>query len=78
MRARRGGGADRHLCNGPGRLSEALGLSGSHDGADPTVQPLALLPPSGPVAFTTTPRIGISRATDQPWRFVEAGSRGSR
>lgn len=82
MRRRRGGVADRLLCAGPGRLTQALGLDATHDGADLARPPFALVPPAEPVELETTPRIGISRATERPWRFVERGtpwaSRGRR
>lgn len=70
MRARRGGVADRLLCSGPGRLTQALGIDGGHDGADPSIAPFALLAPPLPVEAVASPRVGISRATDLPWRFV--------
>ena len=35
MRARRGTDDDRLLCSGPGRLTQALALTGAHDGAPP-------------------------------------------
>jgi DNA-3-methyladenine glycosylase len=76
MRRRRGDVADPLLCAGPGRLTQALGIDGADTGADLREAPFALHPPaSGRVAHVTTPRIGITRAADRPWRFVEAGTR---
>ena len=40
--------------------------------------PFALVPPAAPVEFERTPRIGISRAVELPWRYVEAGTRAGR
>lgn len=73
MRARRGAVSDALLCSGPGRLTQALGITGTHDGAPVDEPPLRLLPPAGPVSFDTTPRIGITRAVDLPRRFVISG-----
>jgi DNA-3-methyladenine glycosylase len=74
MRARRGVDAARLLCSGPGRLTQALGVTREHDGHPLGAPPFVLLPPPGPVAVAAGPRIGISRAVDVPWRFVLAGS----
>ena len=74
MRARRSVADDRLLCSGPGRLTQALGLTGADDGADLSQPPFALLPPASPTVVERTPRIGISRAVEQPWRYVEAGT----
>jgi DNA-3-methyladenine glycosylase len=74
MRARRGVVDERLLCSGPGRLTQALGLTGADDGADLSLPPFALVPPAVPAVVERTPRIGISRAVEQPWRWVEAGS----
>lgn len=75
MRSRRGLDDLRLLCAGPGRLTQALGVTREHDGQPVDVPPFLLLPPAGPVAVAAGPRIGISRAVDVPWRFVLAGSR---
>jgi DNA-3-methyladenine glycosylase len=74
MRARRGLNDVRLLCAGPGRLTEALGVTREHDGHPIDAPPFLLLPPAGPVAVAAGPRVGISRAVDVPWRFAIAGS----
>jgi DNA-3-methyladenine glycosylase len=70
MRERRGGAPDRALCAGPGRLTQALGISGDDDGRSASESPFELSPAPAPVDFVTTPRVGISRAVELPWRFV--------
>jgi DNA-3-methyladenine glycosylase len=74
MRERRGTTNDRLLCAGPGRLTEALAITGADNGVDLTRPPFELLPPSRPAAVTRTTRIGITKAVEKEWRYVEAGS----
>jgi DNA-3-methyladenine glycosylase len=74
MRERRGLDDPRLLCAGPGRLCQALAITRAHDGLALDEPPFALEPRSAPVEITTGLRIGITRAADLPWRFVEAGS----
>lgn len=74
MQRRRGTVDPGLLCRGPGRLAQALGLDGTHDGAPLDRPPFELIPPDDPVDVTATARIGISRAVERPWRFVERGS----
>ena len=74
MRARRGGLADRALCSGPGKLCQALAVTGAHDGLALDAPPFALLERAGTPEIATGPRIGISRAAERPWRFGLAGS----
>jgi DNA-3-methyladenine glycosylase len=74
MRARRGIVDERLLASGPGRLTQALGLTGAHDGADLREPPFALAAPREEVAVVASPRVGISRATEAPWRYSLAGS----
>ena len=74
MRARRGAMADRQLCSGPGRLCAALAITKIHDGLSLDLPPFAVTPGQAPAAVAATPRIGITRAADRPWRFVEADS----
>ncbi|MGL6279565.1 MAG: DNA-3-methyladenine glycosylase [Gaiella sp.] len=74
MRRRRGVQSDGLLCRGPGRLTQALGIDGSHDGAVLGAPPFVLRAPARPAEVAATTRIGISRAVERPWRFVERGS----
>lgn len=76
MRFRRRSVDDRLLCAGPGRLTEALGIDAHLNGAD-ALRPggrMVLTGRSAPVEVVSGPRIGISVATDRPWRFGLAGS----
>ncbi|BBF92528.1 DNA-3-methyladenine glycosylase [Blastochloris tepida] len=75
MRARRGLDDPRLLCAGPGRLCQALGLTRAHDHAPLDAPPFRLLSAPAGVPIATGPRIGISRAAEQPWRYGLAGSR---
>jgi DNA-3-methyladenine glycosylase len=63
---------ETNLADGPGKLCQALGVNGSHDGVDLRKGPVRLLPGPGLEGRTVerTPRIGISRATERLWRFV--------
>jgi DNA-3-methyladenine glycosylase len=74
MRARRGLDDVRVLAAGPGRLTQALGISGSHDGLDVLSPPFVLTPPEKPVEVIASRRVGITRATDRLWRYSLAGS----
>jgi DNA-3-methyladenine glycosylase len=75
MMARRGQGDRRLLCSGPGRLSQALGVTIDHNGLPLNQAPFQVFARQEPVEVTAGPRIGISRATDRLWRFALAGSR---
>jgi DNA-3-methyladenine glycosylase len=70
--------SDVELARGPARLATCLGLSGSANGVD-------LCAPDSPVqlaslgripraAVRAGPRVGISVATEQPWRFWVDGA----
>jgi DNA-3-methyladenine glycosylase len=75
MRARRGLDGDRLLCSGPGRLTEALGITREHDGRTLDRPPFALRARKVPVEILVGPRIGITKAADKPWRYGLAGSK---
>ena len=74
MRSRRGVEDARLLCSGPGRLTQALGISLEHDGFSLTEPPFSMLPPSHAVDVAVGKRIGISKAGEMPWRYVLSGS----
>jgi DNA-3-methyladenine glycosylase len=77
MRERRGAKPDQQLCSGPGKLTEALGIGLELNGADASRDPFLLLGPEGEAApeVVVGPRIGITKAVENPWRFCAAGSR---
>lgn len=79
MRARRPAArTDRDLCRGPARLCQALGIDRADDGADltspdspgPWIGDDGTSPPPSP---GVSRRIGLSKATDRPWRWYVAG-----
>jgi len=74
MRARRGLDDERLLASGPGRLTQALGLSDADDGADVTLPPFSLEPPTTQPEVVASTRIGITRAVERRWRYSVAGS----
>jgi DNA-3-methyladenine glycosylase len=75
MRERRGIDDERLLCAGPGRLTQALGITDQHDGLPLWLPPFELHPASGTVRVQVDRRIGISKAMDLPWRFGLARSK---
>ncbi len=81
MHERRGTDDRRLLTSGPGRLCQALAIDGSFNGR-PLGQGLKLRAGEHDLPVACGPRIGISRATDLPWRFYAVGnpfvSRGAR
>ena len=64
----------RLLAAGPGRLCEALGVTGEHDGLPLDRPPFELRPRTHEPEIVAAPRIGITRAADLPWRYLLAGS----
>ena len=78
MRERRGRDQIEQLCSGPGKLTEALGVDLSLNGADLLAPPFELADPDSAwqeVEITASPRIGITKAADLPWRYCVSGSR---
>jgi len=75
MRERRGVKRETDLCSGPGRLTQALGIELDLNGIELDGE-IAILPREGPAPVVlSTPRIGISKAVELPWRFSAAGNR---
>jgi DNA-3-methyladenine glycosylase len=66
---------DLDLCSGPGKLTEAIGVSLTQNGSRLDRDPFQLFAPAGELpAVVTSPRVGITKAVEQPWRFSAAGS----
>jgi len=68
MEGRRG--RPDHLSDGPGKLCQALGITGANDGTDLASGPILLEGIAAAGSVTATRRIGVSRAQDRLWRFV--------
>jgi DNA-3-methyladenine glycosylase len=75
MRRRRGVADKRLLCAGPGRVCQALGVTGVYNGLALDAPPFALFARQGPVEVVAGPRIGLTKAVDKPWRYGLEGSR---
>jgi DNA-3-methyladenine glycosylase len=75
MRRRRGIADDRLLCSGPGRVCEALKITGEQNGLALDAPPFELFARSGTVEVVAGPRIGITKAAKKPWRYGLKGSR---
>jgi DNA-3-methyladenine glycosylase len=74
QRSRRGVEDLRALCSGPGKLCQALAISGEHDGLPLDEAPFRLEARTEVPDIVTGPRIGITRATELSWRYLEAHS----
>jgi DNA-3-methyladenine glycosylase len=74
MRERRGLEPVRALCSGPGKLCQALGITHAQDGLALDEPPFELLARESEEPLAVGPRIGITRAVEQPWRYGLAGS----
>jgi DNA-3-methyladenine glycosylase len=72
MRARRRG--DAGLTNGPGKLTQAMGIELSEYNTSLVSGPIRIVA-GEPLPYVTGPRIGITKAAELPWRFRAVGSR---
>ena len=65
---------EHELCNGPGKLTQALAIDKRFDGLSINKENIFLFEPSDKVleqsALTRGPRIGISEGLDLMWRFA--------
>lgn len=75
MQARRGTTDRLALCSGPGRLAQALGITGALDGAPLDRPPFHLSLPRQLQNVSSGRRIGIRCGVETLWRFGLAGSR---
>lgn len=75
MRLRRKRTSLMELCNGPGKLTQACGITGLYHESDPISEEKWHLsfPISTPEILVST-RIGITQAADFPWRFLLKGN----
>jgi DNA-3-methyladenine glycosylase len=64
----------RKLCSGPGKLCQALGITGEHDGLALDRPPFRLEERREVPQIATGPRIGITRAAELAWRYGLEGS----
>ena len=60
---------ERALCSGPGKLTEALGITIAHSGLPLDRPPIALHARTGKPEIVAGVRIGITKAVDLPWRY---------
>ncbi len=75
MRRRRGGGGDRSLCSGPGKLTQALAIDGAFHRRDFfQISEGRLLHRRGAVTVEIDRRVGITKSVELDWRFLLAGS----
>ena len=75
MRRRRGVADERALCSGPGKLSEALGVTHRQNGLPLDHAPFELRARAAKPEIAVGPRIGISKAVEHPWRYGRKGSK---
>ena len=75
MRRRRRTADVRLLCSGPGRLTEALGITHAQNGCALDEAPFELRGRVGECDVVAGPRIGITKAVELPWRYGMKGSR---
>ncbi len=75
MRRRRGLNDARALCSGPGKLTEALGITNAHNGLALDKPPFALHARTAEVDVVAGVRIGITKAIELPWRYGLKGSK---
>jgi len=76
MKKRRGTDDLRHLCSGPGKLTQALDITDRHHEMDLCADPRRCLLSDVKATFDVVAdkRIGISRSAHLPWRFTLRGS----
>jgi len=75
MQRRRRTADVRALCSGPGKLTEALGVTQAHNGLALDAAPFELQAREEDVEVVAGPRIGITKAVALPWRYGLKGSR---
>ncbi|HEY5478021.1 MAG TPA: DNA-3-methyladenine glycosylase [Gaiellaceae bacterium] len=74
MIERRGVSDERKLCSGPGKLCQALAVTGEHDGLALDAFPFQVLARTREPEIERCERVGITRAQERLWRLCVAGS----
>ena len=77
MKRRRGKNNLRELCSGPGKLSQALGVTKNFYGADLCGEEIFIETTDFQATISATRRINVDyagAAAEYPWRFVAAGN----
>jgi DNA-3-methyladenine glycosylase len=69
MRRRRGLDDERALCSGPGKLTQALGITHKHNGLALDAAPFALQARASKPDIAVGVRIGLTKAVELPWRY---------
>jgi DNA-3-methyladenine glycosylase len=75
MRRRRGLHDERLLCSGPGRLTQALGITDQHNGLPLDAPPFLLHARPQTPDIVSGLRIGLTKAVELPWRYGLKGSK---
>src|SRR6202051_2373322 len=75
MRRRRGLHEEKSLCSGPGKLTEALGITHQHNALALDAPPFALHARAGRPDIVAGVRIGLTTAVELPWRYGLKGSK---
>ncbi len=78
MKKNRDGKEGIALTNGPGKLTQALRITGKLNGTDLTHKGdlyIGESPTVGTIAVVTSRRIGVSQGARLPWRFFIGGNR---
>jgi len=75
MRRRRHLSDERALCSGPGKLTEALGITDGQNTLALDAPPFALFARTAKPEIVFGVRIGITKAVDLPWRYGLKGSK---
>jgi DNA-3-methyladenine glycosylase len=65
----------RLLCSGPGKLTEAMGITHAQNGEAVDAAPFELRARTSEPEIVAGVRIGITKATELPWRYGLKGSR---
>jgi DNA-3-methyladenine glycosylase len=75
MRRRRKLHDERSLCSGPGKVTQALGITHAHNALALDAPPMALYARASKPEIVAGVRVGITKAVELPWRYGLKGSK---